>query len=76
MIDQEKQGIIEKVSNVSHSSREFNLPHRPVIRESAESTKVRIVFNASARADHESPSLNDCLETGPSLQNQIWDSLV
>ena len=56
--------------------REFYLPHKPVIRESAESTKLRIVFDASARSNEKSPSLNDCLETGPPLQNLLWDVLV
>ena len=44
------------------------------MRDAAESTKVRIAFDASARADNKSPSLNDCLETGPSLQNLIRDN--
>ena len=34
------------------------------------------MFDASAKGDDKSPSLNDCLETGPSLQNLIWDILV
>jgi len=53
--------------------REFYIPHKLVIRESAESTKVQIVFNASARSNKKSTSLNDCLETGPPLQNLLWD---
>ena len=47
-----------------------------VIREAAESTKMRIVFDASAKASPTSPSLNDCLETGPPLQNLLWSVLV
>ena len=76
LMDQEEQGIIEKVSNENPNGREFYLPHRAVVRDTAESTKVRIVFDASARADDKSPSLNDCLETGPPLQNLIWDILT
>ncbi|XP_028405750.1 uncharacterized protein LOC114528320 [Dendronephthya gigantea] len=49
---------------------------RPVIRQSAESTKTRIVFDASAKANDKCQSLNDCLETGPPLQNILWDVLV
>ena len=56
--------------------REFYIPHKTVIRDSAESTKLRIVFDASAKANEKSPSLNDCLETGPALQNLPWDVLV
>ena len=62
------EGIIEKVTD-SAKGREFYLPHKPVIRESAESTKLRIVFDASAKENSGSASLNDCLETGPALQN-------
>ena len=77
--DQEEQGIIEKVPegvSGAPSRKEFYLPHREVVRESAESTKVRIVYDASARADDKSPSLNDCLETGTPLQMKIWDILT
>ena len=37
---------------------------------------MRIVYDASARETKDSPSLNDCLETGPILQNQIWEILI
>ena len=73
--DQLAKGIVEKVTS-DPVWREFYIPHKPVIRESAESTKLRIVFDASARSNEKSPSLNDCLETGPSLQNLLWDVLV
>ena len=51
------------------------MPHEPVIRQNAESTKVRIVYDASVRATPTSLSLNDCLETSPVLQNLLWVSL-
>ena len=73
--DQLAKGIVEKVTS-DPVGREFYIPHKPVIRESAESTKLRIVFDASARSNEKSPSLNDCLETGPPLQNLLWDVLV
>ena len=56
--------------------REFYIPHKPVVRETAESTKLRIVYDASARAHDNAPSLNDCLHAGPPLQNQLWAVLV
>ena len=70
MQQQLAQQIIEKAPEVS-SDKEFYIPHRPVIRESAESTKVRIVYDASAKPSEKSPSLNECLETGPPLQNLL-----
>ena len=68
--------IIEKVSeNQSENPREFFLPHRLVIGQNAESTKLRVVYDASAKSESEY-SLNDCLEKGPSLQNKLWDILI
>jgi hypothetical protein len=37
---------------------------------------MRIVYDASARGAPDLPSLNDCLYTGPALQNKLWDVLV
>ena len=50
------------------------IPHHPVIRHDKETTKVRIVYDASARKS--GPSLNDCLHSGPSLIPKIMDILV
>ena len=52
------------------------MPHKAAIRESAQTTKVRIVNDASAKPNSNSASQNDCLEPGPSLQNLLWDILV
>ena len=68
--------VIEKVSeNQSENPKEFFLPHRPVIRQNAESTKLRVVYDASAKSES-GYSLNDCLETEPSFQNKLWDILI
>lgn len=56
--------------------REFYIPHKPVVRATAESTKLLIVYDASARAFDGAPSLNDCLHAGPPLQNKLWNVLV
>ena len=52
------------------------VPHHPVIRESSESTKTRIVYDCSFKAKQQLPSLNDCLETGPALQPLLFDILL
>ena len=65
----EKAGIIEEVPNSEMNNKEvpiYYMPHRPVIKESSQTTKVRPVFDASAKS-HNGVSLNDCLETGPNL---------
>ncbi|GFR09534.1 uncharacterized protein TNCT_256701 [Trichonephila clavata] len=46
------------------------LPHRPVIKSSSATTKVRPVFEASFKHPWYA-SLNECLSVGPSLLEQI-----
>ncbi|XP_068691046.1 uncharacterized protein [Montipora foliosa] len=75
MQEQLTEEIIEEAS-MEPKGREFYIPHKPVLRESAESTKLRIVYHASARAYESAPSLNDCLEIEPPLQNQLWKVLL
>ena len=43
------------------------MPHKPVITESAQTTKVWIVCDTSAKPNSNTVSMNDCLGTGPSL---------
>ena len=73
--EQLHEGVIEE-AEMPASGREFYIPHKSVERESAETTKTRIVYDASARAYESAPSLNDCLEVGPPLQNQLWKVLL
>lgn len=73
--EQLHEGVIEE-AEMPASGREFYIPHKAVVRESAETTKTRIVYDASARAYESAPSLNDCLEVGPPLQNQLWKVLL
>ena len=54
----------------------FYLPHRTVIRESTETTKLRIAYDTFSKQTKNSAFQNDCLETGPSLQNLLWDTLL
>ena len=46
--EQIEQGIVEKAPTLA-TSEEFYLPHQPVVREDAETTKIQIVYDASAR---------------------------
>ena len=50
------------------------LPHRPVVREERETTKVRMVFDASSKISE--PSLNDCLFSGPSITEPLFPILL
>ena len=65
-----QEGIIEETP-LAVTRREFYIPNKGVFRESAETTKMRIMYEASAKVYDSAPSLNDCLEVGPPLQNQL-----
>ena len=47
--EQVQDGIIEQVSEMEPAVKTHYLPHREVIRENAESTKIRVVYDASCR---------------------------
>ena len=46
-----EEGVVEVAPEKPESSREHYILHKPVVREHVESTKVRIVYDASAKAD-------------------------
>ena len=76
MEEQLQEGIIEPAPREQTGEVIHYIPHHPVIRDNAESTKMRIVYDCSARQTLKEPYLNDLLETGPSLQPLIFDILL
>ena len=52
------------------------LPHRAVIREGAETTKLRVVYDASCKDGKTGVSLNSCLHVGPPMTPMIFDVLL
>jgi hypothetical protein len=58
--DQLAKDIIETAPDQSSGSLVHYLAHSPVFRPLAESTKVRIVFDASSKSSKQKLSLNDC----------------
>ncbi|KAI5731279.1 hypothetical protein M8J77_007377 [Diaphorina citri] len=51
------------------------LPHHPVLREDSLTTKLRVVFNASAKTST-GISLNDFQYTGPRVQEELFSLLI
>ena len=68
------EGIIQQVPDAEKNCWGHYLPHRHVIKENS-TTRIRPVFDASAK-DHQFPSLNECLEKGPSLIELVSDILL
>ena len=72
----EKDNIIVEVphSEIESPYPTYYMPHRPIIRDSI-SSKVRPVFDASA-AGPNGVSLNNCLDSGPSLIPDLVEILL
>ncbi|XP_044594831.1 uncharacterized protein LOC123272197 [Cotesia glomerata] len=61
---------------VSHDQEPgYYLPHHPVIKTSSTTTKVRVVFDASAKSD-KGIFLNEVLLTGPTVQDNLFTILL
>ena len=74
--EQADNGIIEQVTAMDTNDNVSYLPHHPVVRKDVETTKVRIVYDASCKDRESGVSLNDCLHTGPPLTPLMLDILL
>ena len=69
-------GHLEKVPIYElELSRNCYLPHHCVTKESSSTTKLRVVFDASAKTTS-GLSLKDCLLVGPKLQADLFHILI
>ena len=71
-----RNGIIEHVVDPEAVSNEriHYLPHHAVVRQDKQTTKVRVVYDASAKS--EGSSLNECLHIGPKFNQRILEILL
>ena len=74
--DQLSSGVIERVTDLEGACKVHYLPHQTVIRKDAETTKLRIVYDASVKEVKNGTSLNDCLHTRPSLNPLLLKYLL
>ena len=75
--DQLSKGVIEKVtSNSEEGPIKHYIPYHPVITPSKSTTKMRIVYDASAKTRKSAQSLNDCLYRGPVMLPNLYGLLL
>ena len=74
--DHEEEGIIEEIplDKATKVGGVYYMPHREVIRENREATKIRMAYDPRSKAV--GPSLNEYLDAGPCLLPKIFDLLV
>ena len=74
--DQLAKNIIEIVPEPPAITTDHThyLPHHAVVRQDKSTSKLRIVYDASAKST--GPSLNECLYTGPKFGQSIFDILL
>lgn len=70
MTEYEELKHMQLATHSSESISPVYLPHHGVLRESSTTTKLRVVFNGSSRTST-GVTLNDCLHSGPKLQQDL-----
>ena len=76
MKEQIEEGILERVPPKPTGEKVHYIPHQAGIRDDAESTKLQIVYDCSAKQNAQTPSLTDCLDNGPALQPLLFNILL
>lgn len=77
MEEYEKAGHMVKVANEEERqiTKLFYLPHHPILKASSLTTKLRVVFDASAKSST-GIALNDVLMRGPTIQDELFSILL
>ncbi|XP_074612232.1 uncharacterized protein LOC141866597 [Acropora palmata] len=68
------KGYIRKVPREDPPAAKWFLPHFPIVRPDRTTTKMRIVFDTSAR--YQGVSLNNVICQGPKLQRDLFHVLL
>ena len=75
--NQLEKGVIELVENDSnHQHLVHYIPHHAVITPGNATTKIRIVYDASAKSKKENKSLNECMYRGPVILEDLCTLLL
>ena len=75
--EQLKTGVIERVpTELENKENVHMMPHHGVVRKDRQTSKLRIVFDGSAKTSPNSLSLNDRLEIGPNFVPSLFDLII
>ncbi|XP_050312876.1 uncharacterized protein LOC126747939 [Anthonomus grandis grandis] len=77
MKEYEELGHMTEISEneIESNSPTYYMPHHPVIKETSTTTKLRVVFDASAKTTNNA-SLNKMLKCGPVIQDERYAILL
>ena len=64
-----------QVANQPPSQGTYYIPHHPVLKPTSSSTKLRVVFDASAPTST-GVTLNDTLQVGPTIQSDLISAIL
>ena len=75
---QMEKGVVEKVeaTEVNNENKKHYIPHHVVIKPDNATTKLRIVYDASAKTKKKNKSLNECLHKGPVILEDLCGLLL
>ncbi|GFT26899.1 reverse transcriptase domain-containing protein [Nephila pilipes] len=73
--DELKCQIVGKCINEDRDSG-YYMPHRAVIRDEKDTTRVRIVYDCSSKTNENIKSLNESLEFGVNLYANLLDIIL
>ena len=75
--EQLEKNMIEPLNEDNEEGQvKHYIPHHVVIKPDSESTKLRIVYDASAKSKKSNSSLNDCLYRGPVIMEDLCGLLM
>ena len=75
--DQVTKGIIERIDDTSvQGELKHYIPHHCVVKPDSLTTKLRIVYDASAKSKKTNLSLNECLHRGPVILEDLCALLL
>jgi len=75
--DQLDKGVIEQLPpNCNPETKKHYIPHHAVVTPTKATTKVRIVYDASAKTNEKNCSLNECLYRGPVMLENLSGLLL